>query len=137
MTGDLVLDLAISLGGVLAIVGVTAALGALTTARVTQDCARDRLAFDEPDFVAAEWMIGLDGRAAAAISADRAETALIFAVGDGLATRRFRAGAVALEKAGATLVFRLGEPSLPAVRLAAPDDATAADWLSRIGGPRL
>lgn len=137
MTGDPILDLAMSLAGVLAIVGVTFALGAFRSAAVTQAAAAERLAFDEPDFAVGEWLIGADGRAAAAISADRRETALVFAIGDALASRRFRHGAAGLEKAGGAIRLRLGEPSLRAVTLAAGDEAAAEQWLLKLAGPRL
>jgi hypothetical protein len=137
LTGDPILDLAVSLGGVLAIVALTFALGAFRSATVTLEAAADRLAFDEPDFSVGDWMIGADGKAAAAVSADRAETALVIATGDGLASRRFRHGAVGLEKVGAAIRLKVGEPSLGAVTLAAGDEATAEQWLLKLAGPRL
>lgn len=137
MTGNLILDVGISLVGIMVIVGVTYALGAFRSASVTATAAADRLCFDEPDFRVGEWLIGADGKAAAAISADGGETALVFAVGDGLATRRFRRGAVGLEKDAAAIRFLLREPSRRAVRLAAGDETAAERWLSRLAGPRL
>lgn len=137
MTGNLILDLAVSLAGIVVIVAVTYALGAFKSATVSAAGASDRLAFDEPDFKVGAWLIGVDGKSAAAVSADGAETALVFAVGDGLATRRFRKGAVGLEKDGASVVFRLGEPSRRVIRLAAADPGAAEQWLLRLAGPRL
>ncbi len=130
-------EIAISLLGVAILVGLSWALGAMRSVTVAEDGAIDRLAFDEPDFIPGEWFIGADGKAAAACSADGHETALVFAVGDGLATRRFRHGAVSIEKSGTSLLFRMGEPSLRTVRLVAPDESTASHWVLRLAGPRL
>ena len=137
MTRETLIEIAISFMGIAILIGVSWLFGALRTATVTMAAASDRLAFDEPDFNADEWLIGADGKSAAALSSDGTETALAFAVGDGLATRRFRRGAVGLERDGNALVFRLGEPSLRTVRLSAPDEATAEQWILRLAGPRL
>lgn len=82
-------------------------------------------------------MIGADGKSAAILSADGAETALIFAIGDALATRRFRHGAIGLEKHGEVIEFHLNEPSKRAVLLKAADRKAAEEWLLRLAGPRL
>ncbi len=137
MTGNLAIDLAISLAGIAVLVALSLALGAMRSAVVTLDTAAERLAFDEPDFLPREWMVGMDGKSAAALSAGGDETALVFAVGDGFASRRFRRGKVGLEKDGAAIIFRLGEPSRGTVTLAAPDEAVAAQWLLRLAGRRL
>ncbi len=131
------IDLAISLAGVAILIGLSWLFGAMKSAAVTNEAAIDRLAFDEPDFKPGEWFIGADRKAAAAISADGHETALVFAVGDGLATRRFRRGAISIEKSGATLEFRMGELSLRKVRLAAPSETEAEHWVLRLAGSRL
>lgn len=137
MTGNAMLDLAISLAGVAILIGLSWFFGAMKSVAVTKEAAIDRLAFDEPDFKPGEWFVGADQKAAAAMSADGHETALVFAVGDGLATRRFRHGAVGIEKSGAMLVFRMGELSLRKVRLTAPSETEAAHWVLRLAGPRL
>ena len=121
--------MAISLAGVLVLVLVSFLLGGLKSAAVTREAAAERLAFDEPDFRAAEWMVGADGKAAATVSIDGAEAALIFAIGDGLASRRFRRGGVALRRDGSTLLIDTREPSLWGLKLKAPDEASAAEWL--------
>lgn len=137
MTGNLLIDLAISFAGIVVLVGVSFLFGAMRSATVTDRAAAERLAFDEPDFRAGEWLIGADGKSAAALSADSAETALVFAVGDRLASRRFRHGAIGLEREGATVIFRVSEPSLPRVRLTAPDEHSAEQWVLRLAGRRL
>jgi hypothetical protein len=135
VTGDPALDLALSLFGVLALVGAAYLLGATRTAAVTLEAAAERLAFDEPDFAVGDWLIDGAGRAAAAMSRDGREIALVFALGDGLATRRLSRGRVVAERAGSDIVIRLGEPSLGKLRLAAPDVATADEWVLRLAGP--
>lgn len=137
MTGNLLIDLAVSFVGVAILVGVSYLLGAMRSAIVTDRTAAERLEFDEPDFRAGEWLIGADGKSAAALSVDGAETALVFAVGDRLASRRFRHGAVGIERVGATVIFRMGELSLPKARLEAADEDAAEQWVLRLAGRRL
>lgn len=132
MATGLVLELALSLLGVAILVGVSYWFGAWRSASVTLENAADRLAFDEPDFQAGEWLLGADGRSAAALSADRGEIALVFALGDGLATRRLARKTARLSRDGAGVVFLLGEPSRRAVRLVATDPAGAEQWLLRL-----
>ncbi len=107
-------------------------LGAWRDVRVTEAAAAEKLAFDEPDFRAAAWFVGADGKSAAAVSADGEEVALVFVVGDSYATRRLVRSAVRAEQAEAVLRFRLGEASRPTVLLLAPDAATSQHWLSRL-----
>lgn len=130
-------EIAVSLAGIAVLVLVSWFLGALRTAKVTQEAAAERLAFDEPDFAQGDWLVGTDGISAAAVSADGAEGALVFVIGDGLGTRRFRRGGVAVERSGAILAFKTSEPSLPKVRVSAPDEATAARWVLTLAEPRL
>lgn len=137
MTGNVAIDLAISLAGILVLVGVSYLLGGWRTATVTAEAAIARLRLDEPDFAPGEWMVGADGRCAAAVSGDRREIALVFAVGDKFASRRFRRGAVSIEKQAAAIIFRMKEPSLRLVRLIAPDPASLEGWLLHLAGPRL
>ena len=134
MTGNLYLDLVISLVGVGVLVGVSWLLGGWRSAAVDAASAADRLAFDEPDFRVREWLISADGKAAAALSEDANEAALVFRVGDGLASRRFRRGAAPVERSGAALEIVLKDPSKWRLRLIAPDEASAERWLGGLGG---
>lgn len=137
MGEGILLELTISVIGVAVLVGVSWLLGGLKTISVTQESAADRLSFDEPDFDVGEWFVGADGKAAAALAADRSEIALVFVIGDGLGTRRFRHGSVGVERHGATIHFRLNEPSLNAVRVAAGDASLAEQWVLSLAGARL
>ncbi|MEX0645649.1 MAG: hypothetical protein WD076_10075 [Parvularculaceae bacterium] len=134
MTGNLYLDLAISLGGVAILVAVSWLLGAWRSITLDEASARDRLAFDEPDFVVGEWLFGADRKSAVAISADGGELALVKPLGDGLATRRIKKGAAPVEAKGADVVIALGDPSIRKFRLKAADEKAAARWAGGLGG---
>lgn len=129
--------MAVSFVGIAILVALSWLLGAWRSASVTRAAAAERLAFDEPDFKVGEWFVSADGKSAAAISADGQETALVFAMGDGLVSRRFRHGSVGVRQAGAVIEFAMREPSLRAVRVTAPDEAAAARWVLSLAGPRL
>jgi len=134
VTTGLLIELGLSLAGVGVLVAATYFLGAWRTARVTLEAAAERLKFDEADFEPRDWLIGADGMAAAAISRDGAELALVFAMGDDFATRRMKRSAARLEREGAAIIFNLKEPSRRAVRVTAPDEDAAAQWFLRLGG---
>lgn len=134
MTKSLLIELALSLAGVGLLVAVSWMLGAWRSVSVTAEGAAARLAFDEPDLVVREWLLGADGKSAAALSADGAEIALVFALGDSLATRRLNRRQAAVERQGAALRFALGELSRQAVSVTAPDEPTARRWLSLVTG---
>lgn len=133
MTGNLYLDLLISLAGIGVMVGVSFLLGAWKNAPVDAASAMDRLAFDEPDFNPVRWMIGADKRAAAALSPG-GEAAFIFAQGDGLATRRFKLGAFKVEQEGTAVTVSFGDVTKPKIRLAAVTEIDAADWAGSLRG---
>ncbi len=135
MTGNFFLDLAISVAGVIALVGLSAALGGWRSVPVTEARAVDRLSLDEPDFQPAFWRISLSGDAAAALSSDESEIAVVFRVGDRLASRRLKREAARMRADGALVVITLGEPSRRSVVLRAPDPAAAATWLSELSRP--
>lgn len=137
MNAELAIELAVSAGITAALVAISFFLGAWRSVKVGEASARDRLAFDEPDFEIGEMLIGADGRAAVAIDRTGREGAVVFALGDGLSTRRFRLGAV---EAGATdraLRLALHDLSKWRVEVAAPDAGVAADWARRIKGAPL
>lgn len=134
MPKSVLIEIALSLAGVGLLVGVSWLLGAWRSATVTRPDAAERLSFDEPDLRIAEWFLSVDGRSAAALSTDGSEIALVFALGDCLATRRLGRQTISVEQRGATLRFILGEPSRRAVALLAPDESTARGWLSRLTG---
>ena len=132
MPDGLLIELGFSLAGVGLLVGLSYVLGAWRSARVTLAAAAERLGFDEPDFQPTRWLVGADEKAAAALSADGAEIGLVFAMGDDFATRRLKRANAKVEREGAALLFLLREPSRRAVRVEAPDEKAAEDWLLRL-----
>ncbi len=134
MTGDLYLDLLISLGGVAVLVAVSFVLGGWKSAQIDESGARERLAFDEPDFLPSLWLFGADGKGAAAVSQDGAEAAFVFTLGDGLATRRVRIGAVPIEAKQGDVIATLRDPSKWVLKLAAGSPEEAARWAGRLTG---
>lgn len=132
MTGSLVLDLLISLAGVGVLVAVSFFLGGWKSARVDEAAARERLAFDEPDFVPGDWLIGADGKGAAVLSADGREAAFVFALGDGLATRRMARASARASSDGSSLRIILRDPSKWVLTIGAPSGEIAARWAGRL-----
>ncbi|HXI86386.1 MAG TPA: hypothetical protein VNH64_02930 [Parvularculaceae bacterium] len=132
MTGNLNLDLVISLGGVALMVAISWALGAWRSVKADEASAPERLAFDEPDFKPAEWFFSADGKAAAAISESGEDVAFVFALGDSLGTRRMRKGAARIATEGRDVTAALGDISAPPLKLRAPDEAAAARWAGRL-----
>lgn len=133
VTGNLYLDLLVSAGGVALLAAISYALGAWRTATADEAAARERLAFDEPDFSPVRWYIDAKGRAAVATSGDGREVAVVFAVGDALATRRMKTGALRVRQSGAALDVLLGDFSRRKLALEAPDAATARAWAAALG----
>ena len=133
MTGNLYIDLAISLGGIAFIVGVSYLLGAFRNPPITLERAVDRAAFDEPDFVAAHWLVDDLGRAAVGVS-EEGEALIAFRVGDGVATRRIPVVALAATAQSDEIVVRLREPTIDAIHLKASPHKKAAEWVGRLGG---
>lgn len=131
MTGNLILDLVISVGGIIIVVAISWALGAARLSRVTEADVIERAAFDEPDFDPSEWLVGKDGMAALAV-AKNGESLIAFRVGDRIATRRFAAGAAPANADGPTVVFRLADPGAPAVRIRTADANKAKQWAARL-----
>lgn len=132
MPTDLFIKLGFSLAGVGLLVGLSCLLGAWRSARVTIAAAAERLSFDEPDFKPAQWLVGADEKAAAALSADGAEIGLVFVMGDDFATRRLKRSSAKVRREGSALMFLLREPSRRAVRIATADEKAAEDWLLRL-----
>lgn len=124
MTGNLILDSLVSLAAIALMVFFAWVMFRAPSNPVTEEEARARLAFDEPDFAPVRWLIDKNGNAALAEGAD-GDYALVSRLGLDLVTRRFPAEAVrAAEEAGA-LVIRPMDPGSGTVRVRAPE---AAEW---------
>ena len=90
MTGNLYIDLAISVAGIAVLVALARVMFANVDVEISEQAAVERLAFDEPDFVPGDWLIDKGNGVALARNTD-GEIAIIKAMGDGLLTRRLPA----------------------------------------------
>jgi hypothetical protein len=124
MTGNLLLDSIISLGAIALMVAVARLLFPPPPVALTEAEARERLAFDEPDFRPVRWLIDKDGRAALAEGAE-GDVALVSRLGLDLVTRRYPAAAVRAAEEDGALVVRPNDPGSRRVVIAADG---AADW---------
>lgn len=134
MTGNVLIDLAISFIGISLLVGLARLIfpdaGA---AAFSAETVRDRLAFDEPDFHAAAWLVDSERSAAIAVS-DAGDIALIKKAGDGLVTRRMRAGALKCVSDGADLAVSVPDRTFKGFAVRAASDSEAQQWAVRIAG---
>ena len=90
MTGNVLLDLVISIVGIIILVGLARVMFSDAGPFIDQASAVQRLAFDEPDFSPVAWAV--DQTAGVALARNNTnEIAVVFAHGDGLATRRIAA----------------------------------------------
>ena len=133
MTGNVLIDLAISAAGVALLVGLSRLVFGGVRAQVDEAAAAERLAFDEPDFEPEVWFLDSGGRGAAAVNA-QGEIAVVKPLGDGLATRRGAASAFRLSCDGATLEISAPDHTFPRLSLAAPSDEAALQWAVRLFG---
>ncbi len=131
MTGNLLLDLAISLGGIAFLVGLSWAFGAWRTVPVTKAAAADRIGLDEPDFQPQHWLLDADNKVAVAASGE-GEAVVVFAMGDNFATRRLALSPSGFSATSEGLVVELGETSRRRLRVNAPEEEVRA-WLHEVG----
>jgi len=131
VTGNLLIDSAISLAGIVVLVLLIRLLFAGRPAPVDAVNAGERLAFDEPDFEVRSWAVDKGGRAALAIAAN-GEAALIARVGGDLVTRRFRSSSADIVSDGDRLIIGLSDLTAPRMALeVGPQAAELAAKLSR------
>lgn len=128
MTGNFLLDTAISVAGIAFLVALCRVLIGERRRRVTVQSAADRLQLDEPDFKALEWIVGEDGRAAIAVGAS--EACIVFALGDRLVSRRVRTFHSTLD--GASMRIDLDDHTTPEVRLRLATPQSAAELYRRV-----
>ena len=119
MTGNLLIDSAISLVGIAALVVIARLLFPAPPPPITVEQAADRLGFDEPDFQPTQWFLDQQGESALAVS-DGDEACVMRRLGRDLVTRRFKMTAAMIVCDGERLVI-----SLP--------DHTAANWSLTLG----
>lgn len=128
MTGDYLLDTLISLAAIAIMVAVAWMCFPNRPAAVSEPEARDRLAFDEPDFRPAEWFFDRKGAAALA-EGEGGDFALVWRLGADLVTRRFRAGAIAVDAGDGALTIHPREPGARQIVLAGDG---AAKWARKL-----
>ena len=104
MTGNLLIDSVISLAAIGLMVLVARIFFPDQSSGVTMDRSIERLAFDEPDFVAVHWIIDKAGRAALATDGN-GRVALIFRSGSQLGTRCFEPGTVQIDTANTNQIM--------------------------------
>jgi len=135
LTGNVLIDLAISLTGIAILVGLARAIFGSAQQPLNAASAASRLAFDEPDFAPVAWVV--DEAAGAAIARNGAgEIALIKAAGDGLATRRAKAGAFSCAHSGAVLTIASPDLTFGGVTVTAANEAEAMQWALHIAGEK-
>ncbi len=130
MTGDLLLDSVISLAAIALMVAFAWFMFSAPPLKVTKEVARERLAFDEPDFTPVHWLIDAEGRAALAED-EAGDFALISRLGVDLVTRRYAAGAMRVTVEGGVLAIAPLDPGSRTVKLAAGE---AAQWARKFAG---
>lgn len=131
MTGNVFIDLAISISGVILLVGIVRLIFGAPRAPLTVSAAADRLAFDEPDFEPAAWLA--DERGAIAVNAD-GEAALVRPLGDDLVTRRLKLADLRWRREGARLIVEGPDHAFSGLAVSAPDEEDAKAWAARLGG---
>lgn len=129
MTGDLIIDSVISLGAIALMVLLARLFFPASPVEVTKSAAGHRLAFDEPDFAPAAWLVDGHGRAALA-EGDAGDIALVVRLGADLVTRRFGVAVPATAENGVLTIPQM-EPGVGKVVIAAGDQ-DAALWARKL-----
>lgn len=128
MTGSLLIESLISIAAIALMVGLAWLIFKTPSPQVTEELARERLAFDEPDFTPLRWLIDRHGRGALAEGA-AGDFALVSRLGLDLVTRRYPAASLKIsEKHGVLLVAPL-DPGARKVEVAADE---AAQWARKL-----
>lgn len=129
MTGNTLIDLAISISGVILLVGLARFVFGERKVAFDEATLAKRLAFDEPDFEPIDWLIGSAG--AIAIN-DKGEAALIKPLGDDLVTRRLRRQDLHISRENSTLIVQGPDHTFSGMAVAAADETEAQLWLVRL-----
>lgn len=114
MTGNFWIDNAISAAGIAFVVFVVFIAFRKKSEPLTRERACARIAFDEPDFEATEWLIDEHANAALAMNG-KGEFVLARGMGDDVLTRRFRAGDAIVAQENGRLIIKLRDISVPAI----------------------
>ncbi len=125
MTGNAILDLAISIAGVSLLVLLARLIFGHGGRGIDRAAAAERLSFDEPDFEPIDWLIG---EGAALARNDAGELAVVMVHGDGLVTRRLGAASPAPIYRDGALTSPRPDGTAREVHFTLPEDQAAA-WL--------
>ncbi len=128
MTGNPILDLAISIAGVSLLVLLARLIFGPGGRGIDRAAAAERLGFDEPDFEPTDWLIG-EGAALARNNAG--ELAVVIVHGDGLVTRRLGAASPAPYYKDGRLVVPGADHTAREVEFVVSQDA-AQHWQSAV-----
>ena len=131
MTGNFIIDNAISAAGIAFVVLIVFLLFRPRPARLDEGRARARIAIDEPDFSIASMLLSADGRVALGRS-DEEAFVVVACVGDSLITRRFRAGDAVVVSEGDALIVKLPDMTVRPFEFGAIDGA--ASWARALRG---
>ncbi len=125
MTGNPIIDLAVSIAGVGLLVLLARLIFGLGGRSIDRAAAAERLAFDEPDFEPTDWLVGED----AALARNNAgELAVVMVHGDALVTRRLGAASPAPFYKDGVLTVPRSDGTVREVCFALPE-SQAATWL--------
>jgi len=129
LTGNVVIDLAISAIGIALIVAIAWSAFRPVELLLSEEKAAARLAFDEPDFNPVEWILSEKQDAALARNQNE-EIALVLVHGDRLASRRFPPGAAPTHyENGSLMLNRADHTTRSAAFSLMADNATL--WLGK------
>ncbi|WP_395073716.1 hypothetical protein [Hyphococcus sp.] len=124
MTIELLIESLVSIAAIALMVGMAWLIFKTPSPTITEELARERLAFDEPDFSPVQWLIDRDGRAALAEGAD-GDYALVSRLGLELVTRRYPGAVMKVADCDGVLIVAPLDPGATEISLAADD---AAQW---------
>lgn len=127
MTGNVIIDLAISVTGIAILVLIARLMFPGAAAVIDQDAAAARLRFDEPDFLPANWAID-KVRGTAIAKSKSGDFALVMVKGADLMTRRFFPDVVSIQYKDGALSVDLREVFMRPV-LIGIDEGEAKGWL--------
>lgn len=131
MTGNVLIDLAISISGVILLVGLARLIFGPRDITLNLARATERLEFDEPDFNPVHWLVCESG---AVCVNDAGEAAFVAPLGDGLVTRRFRLKDMRWRREGVRLIAETQDNAFASFAVSAADEAEARGWAGLLDG---
>jgi hypothetical protein len=129
-------DVLVSLSGVLLIVGLVWWAMGSAVARIGEAQARERIAFEHPDFAIGRLLIGADGRSAIALSDKGNELVLLFALGSRITCWRLPRNSIQAQLLSnpSALLLDTHDFTLPRVRLPIGDSPANRELADALAG---